>query len=66
MEMEITIRTWAVLIHNYVLAVLIVLLQYAIMSFQHTIEVERPTPLKFKIIMPYQLNLAMSQVMYDW
>ena len=41
MEIEITIRKWAVLIHNYVLAVLIVLLQYAIMSFQHTIEVER-------------------------
>ena len=47
MEIEITIRTWAVLIHNYVLAVLIVLFQYAIMSFQHTIEVERPIPLKF-------------------
>ena len=47
MEMEITIRTWDVLIHNYVLAVLIVLLQYAIMSFQHKVEVERSIPHKF-------------------
>ena len=40
MEMVITIRTWAVLIHNYVLTVLVILLDYAIMSFMHTVEVE--------------------------
>ena len=40
MELEITKRTWAILIHNHVLAVLIVLLQYAIKSFMHTVEVE--------------------------
>ena len=40
MEMEITKRTWAILIHNHVLVILIVLLQYAIKSFMHTVEVE--------------------------
>ena len=40
MEMEITKRKWAILIHNHVLAVLIVLLQYAMKSFMHTVEVE--------------------------
>ena len=40
MEMGITKGTWAMLIHNHVLAVLIVLLQYAIKSFMHTVEVE--------------------------
>ena len=33
MEMEITMRTWAILIHNYVLVVLVVLLPPATMSF---------------------------------
>ena len=46
MEMEITIRTWAILIHNYVLTILAVLLHYAIMSFMHRIEVERSIPQK--------------------
>ena len=40
MEMEITERIWAILIHNHVLAVLVVLLQYAIKSFMHTVEVK--------------------------
>ena len=41
MEMEITKKkTWAILIHNHMLAVLIVLLQYAIKSIMHTVEVE--------------------------
>ena len=40
MEMVITKRIWAILIHNHVLAVLVVLLQYAIKSFMHTVEVE--------------------------
>ena len=33
-------KKWAILIHNHVLAVLIVLLQYEIKSFMHTVEVE--------------------------
>ena len=40
MEMEITKRTWAILIHNHVLAILVILLQYAIKSFMHTVEVK--------------------------
>jgi len=40
MEMEITKRTWAILIHNHMLVVLIVLLQYGTKSFTHTVEVE--------------------------
>ena len=40
MEMEITERIWAILIHYHVLAVLVILLQYAIKSFMHTVEVE--------------------------
>ena len=40
MEMEITKRKWAILIHNHMLAVVIVLLQYAIKSIMHTVEVE--------------------------
>ena len=40
MEMEITKRTWVILIHNHVFAVLVVLLQYVIKSFMHTVEVE--------------------------
>ena len=40
MEMEITKRTWAILIHKYVIVVLVLLLQYAIMSLMHTVEVE--------------------------
>ena len=47
MEMEITIRSCAILIHNYVLTVLVILLDYAIMSFMHTVEVERSIPHKF-------------------
>jgi hypothetical protein len=47
MEMEIAIRTWAILIHNYMPTILVVLLHYAIMSFMHTVEVERSIPQKF-------------------
>jgi len=40
-------KTWAILIHNYVLTVLVVLLRYVIMSFMHTVEVEGTIPHKF-------------------
>ena len=40
MEMEITMRIWAILIHNHVFAVLVVLLHYVIKSFMLTVEVE--------------------------
>ena len=59
MEMEITMRTRDILIHNYVLAVLDILL-YVRHSRSRTI------PHKFQAIMPYQLNLALSHVLYDW
>ena len=58
MEMEITRRTRAILIHNYVLAVL-TFYYYLRQSRSRTI------PQKFRAIMPYQLNLALSHVLYD-
>ena len=59
MEMEITMRTRAILIHNYVLPFL-TFYYYVRHSRSRTI------PHKFRATMPYQLNLALSHVLYDW